>query len=87
MVIPIIVAQMVAIVGETDIGTGHLASRSLLVLAMPTASVDSFHAPLPSCRSATVTSLTPAIPWGCSITDSQLPLTTSCHRQPVATDN
>ena len=62
MVIPMMVAQTVAMTGEEDSGTGHLASRSLLVLAMPTASVESFHEPLLSCRSATVASLTPAIP-------------------------
>ena len=40
---------------------GHLVSKSLLLVAMPTASVESFHVPLPSCSSATVLTSTPAI--------------------------
>ena len=56
------VAHTVGMEGEEDSGTGHFASRSLFVLAMPTASVESFHVPLLSCRSATVASRTPAIP-------------------------
>ena len=60
-VIPITVAHAVAMVAEEVRGTGHLASRSLLVVAMPTARVESFHVPLCSCSCATVAGLTPAI--------------------------
>ena len=60
-VIPITVAHTVAMVAEDVKGMGHLASRSLLVVAMPTARVDSFHVPFCSCSCATVARLTPAI--------------------------
>ena len=61
MVIPMMVAQTVAMAAEEDRETGHLASKSLLVVAMPTARVESFHEPFESCSSATVVSLTPAM--------------------------
>lgn len=60
-VIPITVAHAVAIVAVVVIGTGHLASRSRLVVAIPTARLESFHVPLLSCNWATPFTATPAI--------------------------
>ena len=61
IVTPMTVAHTVAMVAEEEMGVGHLVSKSLLLVAMPTASVESFHVPLPSCSSATVLTSTPAI--------------------------
>ena len=58
-VMPIMVAHMVAIVADESSGAGHLVSKSLLVVAMATARVESFQEPLASCIPATAVSGAP----------------------------